>query len=181
MDYAIIYMKFTREMLNNDLEPLEENFYESVIESVRREGASGTITRSVLATLRSLFLMRLAKELRLVYTGALKHEEIHSLPRLEREILERVFSTIEAFERGSHRSQEPVSPDLMKPDLSAEAKSENVQEEKTLVFFLKPYPKILDRGLNLGPFNKGDVAYLPRRLAIDLVNSGYVEEIPRKE
>ncbi len=180
MDYAIIYMKFVREMLSNDLEPLEENFYESVIESTRREGASGTITRSVLATLKSLFLIRLMKELKLVYTGTLKREDIHSLPRPEREVLERVFSIIEAFEKRPHSFQEPVSLDLTKPDISAEVKPENAQEEKTLVFFLKPYPKIIDRGLNLGPFNKGDVAYLPRRLATDLANSGYVEEIPKK-
>jgi len=178
VDFATIFTKLINEMLNTDLEILEQDFYEKVVEYLRRESAVKHTVKIALSTLRVLFLIRLIKEISLIYRGSFQ-QSVSSLPRLEREVLEKVISALETLNADPQLYQRTEEKESVSAAYrSAGSTQARKREEKTLVFFLQPYPKIIDHDLSLGPFSKGDVAYLPKRLAKELVASGYAEEIP---
>lgn len=199
MDLSEVYSKFLSEVLSEELERLEKDFYEKVLEELRHSRGEEVAVKHVLNTLKYLFLLRLIKELRLLYSNSFKID-LDGLPEIEKSVLENVLAKLRSLgleqpppPRQTEKPSEHVETPQAKfskeaaPALSRAEEKEKMRtgeleapEEMTLVFFLKPYPRVIDRGVSLGPFNRGDVAFLPKRLARDLVASGYAEEIPRQ-
>lgn len=177
MDYSNLFAKFLDELLSRDLEPLEKDFYEKIVEELRKAKNEDKISRSVAVTLRFLFILRLIKELEILYRGSTLNLE--DLPSLEREVLSKVTEALRSLVPQYPSRELQVKPSEAKAteDRHEPQPQDKKTEEKTLVFFLQPYPRIIDRNIILGPFNKGDIAFIPKRLAKDLIASGYVEEI----
>ncbi|MGC9107587.1 MAG: hypothetical protein ACP5IE_05290 [Infirmifilum sp.] len=184
MDYSNIFAKFISELLNRNLERLEKDFYERTVNELNKLRGERVLARSISNTLKVMLILRLSKELMMLVTDPSKLD-VETLPILEKKILLEIIDALKFLEPSqdvkdnapktgeTSSTQKPGGESSRSPPIVSEVK----QEGKTLVFFLKAYPRIIDHDLSLGPFNKGDIAYLPKRLAKELVNSGYVEEI----
>lgn len=184
MDYSNIFAKFINELLSKDIEPLEKDFYEKTIRELNALKGESFFTKSITTTLKILFIIRLIKEISMFIKEPSKLN-LEYLPSLERKILRSVEEALRSLElqplaeTPSEKENTPLHIEEIRQE--PPTLNDKKREEMTLVFFLQPYPRIMDRDLNLGPFNKGDIALLPKRLAKDLVVAGYVEEIPSTE
>lgn len=172
----------SRELLSPDLEKLEADFYKKTLKAVQEYRSSGDqVTAEMLVySLKLLLLVRVQKELRVLVE---RGEIPPGIPEEEMGILECVRRVLLSFEGKSeppvedHPAQLGVA-DTPKLDVSAEragAGHPSEVGEAVLVSFLKTYPRIIDRDISLGPFRRGDLARIPRRIAEELAREGYIE------
>lgn len=162
MEYFEILRVFLREIESPDPLDLDKDFYKKALGYIGslppREEYEG---RALRKTLGKLFLMRIEKLLK-YHMKTSRFPEV-SLPSEEEEVIRKIKEFLEIFEsRG-------IAP-------RAETAGLGLREEGVLVFFLKPYSKIaVEGGRVLGPFSKGDLAYIPRKIADSLESDGIVE------
>lgn len=181
MSTSQVQVALSRELLSPELEPLDSDFYKKAVKMIKEAQSSGDrITAELLAhSLKLLLVLRVEKELQILFK---KGEVPAGIPEEERSILECVkrvlllFESSEAPERDERASpSKTVSKAEALPTAGEVAVSKT--REAVLVSFLKPYPKIIDRGASLGPFRPGDMALLSRKMAEELEREGYVEVI----
>lgn len=179
MSHSELMATFLKELLSNGLDSLNVNYYANVlkdVERLRESGDCGYDCDVLLNTIKYIFLLRLEKAIRYIRRYGEKPQV--ELPAEEAEVIKKVFSILERWQaEGSGEAE--ISTEKGEEDLGSE---EGVFEEKRrfeglLVAFLKPHPKILYEGGSIGPFSRGDIAYVPRKIAKELEEKGYVEII----
>lgn len=166
-----------RELESGDLTDLEEDFYSKVRKALAElqssgghaaPGAASTLIERARRTAEKLFLLRLVKSLDYM----LKHGEKPPIrmPREEAEILDIVLKTLSAITDSSPRARAERKE---RAPGSARAVS-----EYALIAFRKAYSKVMmPDGRVLGPFQPGDVAIVPKRVADELAASRVAEVI----
>lgn len=107
--------------------------------------------------LKELFTLRIYKAMLLTLEG---YKVLEQLAVEERVVVE---SAIESLSRG-------ITNFLSSLELAREV-------EKVLIRFIKSAPKIILEGLEYGPFNEEELAYLPSKLAQQYVKDGLAVEI----
>jgi DNA replication initiation complex subunit (GINS family) len=174
---AKVYNVFKRELTEINLQTLEPEFYQTVLKAIEELKKDSQIRITVLQTIRILFLIRLKKEIDLIIRGEM--DKLREIPPEEKEIIDKVLSMISQREG----SRPPVQPSELqvtsKPIKEVKEKQKEAPKkmEMSLVTFLEPYSMILDKDFRGGPYNKGDTAHIPKRLAIELEKKGVVEII----
>lgn len=180
MSTSRVQVALSRELLSPELETLEGDFYKKALKSIREARSSGDkVTAELLAnSLKLLLIVRVQKELQLLVR---KGEVPSGIPEEERAVVEcvrRVLSSLEENEaREEGRAPPPGGGSAAAPFLSSEKPTTSEPSEAVLVSFLKPFSKIIDRGVSLGPFKRGDVARISKKTAEELAKGGYVEII----
>ncbi len=173
-----------RELEVSHVLDLSPDFYEKVkkaIASLEERGKEDEVAKYEAALLKKtverLFLLRLSK----IITYMIREEDVPRavLPKEERAVIEVVRSQLgkllgeEEVIEVEAREKEKVVRVERKPNLKV--------LDGVLVVFLKPYSRLmLEGGLALGPFESGDLAYLPRQLAEELNEKGFVELLEKK-
>ncbi len=183
MSHSELMATFLKELLSNDVDSLNVNFYADILKEIRRLEESGSCEYEcvlLLNTIKYMFLLRLEKVIRYIRRHGKKPSI--ELPAEEAEVIEKIISILERWEieksgeaeisteEGEEESTEELLEEERKP----------IEERKfdgTLVAFLKPHPKIMYEKGNIGPFSRGDIAYIPKKIAKDLEKKGYVEII----
>ncbi len=173
-----------KELLSDSVDRLESDYYKQLLEAVERLERDAEFRGEaavVRSTLRYIFLYRLEKEIAYLR----KHGEPPQveLPEEEARILlqiENIINTI--LGRGSAPSSTPAAPESKR---ESEPKPINRKParrvfEGSIVVFLQPHPRIIDKDVSLGPFAKGDIAHIPRRMAKELEEKGIVEILADK-
>jgi len=176
-----VQVALSRELLSPDLEPLESDFYKKAVKMIKEAQSSGdqVTAELLLQSLKLLLAVRVQKELQMLFK---KGEVPAGIPEEERSIVDCIRRVFLLFE-GSKAPEEDEQALLRGPESKAEAFSTGGEaaasraREVVLVSFLKPYPKIVDHGASLGPFKRGDIALLSRKMAEELEKGGYVEII----
>uniref|UniRef100_A0A7C1SMS5 Gins51 C-terminal domain-containing protein n=1 Tax=Thermofilum pendens TaxID=2269 RepID=A0A7C1SMS5_THEPE len=171
MSSSQVQSVLSRELLSSELEPLEKDFYKKALQAVKEaERAGDRVTAELLKnSVRLLFLLRLQKELRRVAEG----EDVpQNIPEEEKAVIDFVRGVLSSLGEPSAAAEKQVKLQTLE-----ESAPEARREEGVLVAFLKPYPRIVDKGLTLGPFKAGDVARIPKRIAEELSKENYVEVI----
>jgi hypothetical protein len=160
----------SRELLSSELEPLERDFYRRALQVAKEaERAGDKVTAELLRnSVRLLFLLRLQKELRQIAEGRSLPQNI---PEEEKAVIDFVGRILASLGEAPEAAEKQVKQQKL------EERAPGAMEESVLVAFLKPYPRMVDRGLTLGPFKAGDVARIPRRIAEELSKENYVEII----
>jgi len=169
MDTAEITNALLRELETKDVLELSPDFYERAckhLETLREKGSSDVFARYeaelLQKTLEKLYLLRVEKIItHMIRTG---EKPGVSLPEVERRVVEAVSGFL-AVLRGEEKVEEEVKE-----------KRRVRLKDGVLVIFLKPYSRILlEQGVSLGPFSRGDLAFLPKGLAKELSAKGVVE------
>lgn len=158
MSYDEIKATFVREIENQSILEIDIDFYAKAMKIIKKNLSSEDEEKKLeakilLTTLKKLFLIRLIK----LFNHVIMHESKPSfpLPYEENKILEEV-EKIFNIEKSENK------PILEIKITEKEEKEEVGSQEKHLVEFLKPYGRIMTiSGKAVGPFEKGDIAYLP--------------------
>jgi len=161
----------SRELLSSELEPLERDFYRKAMQAAKEaERAGDKVTAELLRnSVRLLFLLRLQKELRQMAEG---RDLPRNIPEEEKAVIDFVGRILLSLGEAPAAAEEQLGLQTL------ERRAPGVRrEEGVLVAFLKPYPRIVDKDLTLGPFKAGDVARIPKRIAEELSKENYVEII----
>ncbi len=171
MSSSQVQSALSRELLSSELEPLERDFYRRALQVAKEaERAGDKVTAELLRnSVRLLFLLRLQKELRQIAEGRSLPQNI---PEEEKAVIDFVGRILASLGEAPEAAEKQVK----QQELEERAPGARM-EESVLVAFLKPYPRMVDRGLTLGPFKAGDVARIPRRIAEELSKENYVEII----
>lgn len=171
---AKVYNVFKRELTEINLQTLEPEFYQTVLKAIEELKKDSQIRITVLQTIRILFLIRLKKEIDLIIRGEM--DKLRELPPEEKEIIDKILSTMSQREGGRPPVQASELQETGKP-IKEKQKEAPKKMEMSLVTFLEPYSMILDKDFRGGPYNKGDTAHIPKRLALELEKKGVVEII----
>ena len=174
MDTAEVTNALLREISTRDVLDLSPDFYEraaKLLETLREKGERDLFARYeatlLQRTLEKLFLIRVEKIVTHMLRTGRKPEA--KLPREEIEVVRALERALGAV-RGEVTIQETLA------EVQPVSKGRVKVRDGVLVMFLKPYSKImLEQGIALGPFSRGDLAYLPRNLAKELSEKGVVE------
>jgi len=171
-----------KELLSDEIDGLSRDYYKRVIEKMRELEEKAELrgeAEFIRNTLRYLYLYRLEKEISYLR----RHGELPrvELPEEEMRVLDQVRNIIsiisgeEAEEEGEGPEPVPHEPAGETVVPASKPRKGRRDYEGTLVVFLQPHPKILDKGLAIGPFAKGDIAYIPKKFARELEEKGIVE------
>lgn len=169
MSYADLQSAFKRELESGEVLGLDADFYErarawlaELEEKAGRGGLQAEALRLELEmareTLRRLFLLRLIKELNYLWRHGKKPDV--ALPKEEARLLDQVMVALSELAGPPARPARPREAGL------------------AIVAFRKPYSRVmLPGGGILGPFSTGDVAIVPRAVALELKRIGVAEVI----
>ncbi len=171
MSYSEIVKVFEAELESDKLQSIDFTFYSKSREYLARlkekaEKASSDAektfylkeveTASIL--LEKIFLLRLRKILELFFRGEIEEIE-QKLAKEEIEFKKKLSIFLEKIR-------------------SIDVKRTSREDKGLLVRFKKSYSRIvLENGNVMGPFHKGDIAYLPRKIAAELDRIEVVEVI----
>jgi DNA replication initiation complex subunit (GINS family) len=173
-----VYNLLKRELIEEGLQPLEPDFYKTVINAMKTLKPESPLRENLWQTIRILFLLRLKKEVDILLRG--ETDKLKGIPQEEREVITKILETIE-MEKSRPIAQQMAARPLVEEEVGAKelkTQGEGTQRTSTcLVVFLKPYASIIDKDFKGGPFRKGDIALIPRRIAVDLERDNYVEII----
>ncbi|RLE84103.1 MAG: hypothetical protein DRJ67_11120 [Thermoprotei archaeon] len=167
--YADLQSVFRRELESGEVLGLDADFYERArawLAELEERASKGGLEAEALRlelemakeTLRRLFLLRLIKELNYLWRHGKKPDV--ALPREEARLLDQVVATLSEVAGPSARPAGPREVGL------------------AIVAFRKPYSRVmLPGGGVLGPFSAGDVAIVPRAVALELKRLGVAEVV----
>ncbi len=186
MSHSEILATFVKELLSQEIDSLNVNFYANILERIRKLKEAGNCDHEcgmLLNTIRYMFLLRLEKEIAYIRRHGRKPEV--ELPAEEAKIIESITRILRGWEEFSQLFGGDREPERESSSVNDKGVREVIREgaerstvfEGALVSFLKPHPKILYKGGSLGPFSKGDIAFIPRKIALELESKGYVELI----
>jgi len=176
-----------KELLTDDVDRLDSDYYKRVLEAVSKleEDADFHGEAAVIrSTLRYIFLYRLEKEIAFLR----KHGEPPGveLPEEEASVLSRIEDIVAVL-----LGEESGGPGVAGAGLTVSSGGAVASEtdrggprrrvfEGSIVVFLQPHPRIMDKDVSLGPFARGDVAHIPRKMAKELEEKGIVEILSEK-
>ena len=181
MDYSEIANALVREIESSILLGLDTNFYKEAREFIenlekKHSDVSDYEVKILRLSLEKLFLIRIKKAVEYIWrTGEKPNIQ---LPSEEAEIIDRVMTYLEEFKGINKESQVGIFPQIggkeIVKKIDREGKKKRVQN--ILVFFIQPYTKLsIGEGRILGPFAKGDLAFIPLTIAKELEKKGVVE------
>ena len=179
MDYSEIANALIREIESNILLGLDVNFYREAKEYIKKiEERSTEIDRYEAKILRlsleRLFLIRIKKALDYIWREGKKPDI--TLPLEEAEVIDRVFSLVQEFRKIMLEPEGSSDVIIESKEVVKASEEKRVREKNVLVFFLQPYTKVtVGGGRVLGPFAKGDLAFIPLSVAKELEDQGVVE------
>lgn len=179
MDYSEIANALIREIESNILLSLDVNFYREAKEYLKKiEERSTEIDKYEAKILRlsleKLFLIRIKKALDYICREGKKPDI--TLPLEEAEVIDKVFGLIQEFREVRLEPKDSSNITVESKEVVKASEEKRIREKNVLVFFLQPYTKItVGGGRVLGPFAKGDLAFIPLSVAKELEDRGIVE------
>jgi len=172
-----------RELEVSHVLDLSPDFYEKVkkaIASLEERGEKDEVAKyeAILLkkTVERLFLLRISKIINYMIRESAVPRAV--LPKEERAVIKAIKSQLDSL-----LGEEVIEAEVEKAEriVRVEKKTSLKVLDGVLVVFLKPYSRLmLKGGLALGPFETGDLAYLPRQLAEELDEKGFVEVLRKK-
>ncbi len=170
-----------KELLSEEVDSLESKYYEQILKLIKELEEKSELRGEAAIlrnTLRYLFLYRLEKEIRHIRKhGARPAVE---LPLEEAQILGCIEEALRKL-TGEENIEASIEKEALLEEPEEKGRVPLVEPprrgryEGVIAVFLQPHPRIMDKGVSLGPFSKGDIAYLPRRIAKELEEKGVVE------
>ncbi|HDH06772.1 MAG TPA: hypothetical protein ENF87_00205 [Thermoproteales archaeon] len=174
MSYSEILKVFEAELESDKLQVIDFTFYTKSREYLSKllkkaSEASSDVEKSlylkeaklVSTLLEKIFLLRMSKMLDMLFRGEVEKAE-KNLAKEEVEFMKYLSNFLERLR--TVESSKTVKPPGKLMGL--------------LVRFKKPYSRlILENGSVMGPFHTGDIAYLPRKNAVELSKNDIVDII----
>ena len=88
-----VYNLLKRELIEEGLQPLEPDFYKTVINAMKTLKPESPLRENLWQTIRILFLLRLKKEVDILLRG--ETDKLKGIPQEEREVITKILETIE--------------------------------------------------------------------------------------
>jgi len=199
--YETLYELLRREKLKPELQKLDESFFKDIINYLQekkailesQESKESVFTKieaektkrqivNILKIITELYEKRENKilQLALINSRTKAENKIPEMLKEEKELYKSILNDLSKFRKDIlHNILETKEPEISKSEKPKEIKRPQKPENSTkLIRFLNELPKFVGTDLKVyGPFDKEDVAHLPKEIANLLIKKEKAEEI----
>ncbi len=171
--YKEIFEILKKELETEDLQPLSTDFYEKVekyIESLKRKSEDPNQLCAKIASIELKNVMLMLDKLKEIRDIKMIRKRAHVQENII-EIREKTKASEETKERNI--TEQAISVQKEQPEVVSQIIPQTRQRALLLIRVFYDVPQITDTdGFIYGPFQKGDVVYLPEEIAMTLISRG---------